>query len=116
MVSSLKAALGNFYISDRRFCQSFKLALASCVLDERESGEELSLGPAHLFATSFGLIITNRREHTDAFDNCYSTIVGTYASDIDVIQKLQKVARFIADLEEDYDDSLSAAESARMYV
>lgn len=119
LVSHLRKALPQIYISDRRMIQSFQLALAAMFLgvnEAEEKGVELVLDPALLHFTRFGLITVNKKEETDAFENVYQRVVGDYARDRELQEKLQKVAQYSVKLEQMYEDELEPDDLALLYV
>jgi MoxR-like ATPase len=78
LVNKYKRSLGkSVYISDRRFCETIKLVQAFHTI-EKEGDETALLEPESLVAASYGLCRLNEASETDAFNQVFQGLVGTY--------------------------------------
>lgn len=120
LVAHLRKVLPQLYISDRRFCQAFRLCLAQQVLDfgvsEQEEEQSNKMDLAALNSSRYGLIVVNEKDQNEAFESVYSRVVGSYVKDEQTLLKLGKLRNYVQQLERGYDEDMTPKERAKLYV
>jgi MoxR-like ATPase len=115
----LKAQAPRPYISDRRLCLTFTLALAKCVIEG-----QTTLSPEHLSAVKYGLFAINdnkAQQASAAFDGVYQKQVGDFMVLMNETKDTNDLQIYVKGLIEEFDPSrtrqdlenlLSSAEEA----
>ncbi len=97
-------------ISDRRLCQSLRLAQAKYLIDDGAEGKPFA--EEHLQAVAYGLITIGNNEQKEEFQKVFGETVGDYLKTSDFTRRMKNLNNKVKKMEGEYDvdDDLNEAQ------
>lgn len=102
------------WISDRRLCQSLKLAQANYVLERKSEGQ--TFNEMFFVGAKFALCVANNEHQEKLFIESFDKYVGEAVRLSAVTQGLERLAKRVIKMESEYDEKMPANEATELYV